>query len=189
MNGYFVKQDVLEILDKIAELREIQKGMTERPEEYKDMSPEEIEEMIQTCEDSIESLGYDLEELAEWLAGDVRNNEMQAAVYKKEAESWKTKQYKAELRSKSGKDFLMYLMDKVGTKKMPAGKFNLSIANNGGKLPISYNVDSPEDLPAKYRIKEIKYKADDAAIREFLDNGGKSKYFEYGQRGQNLRIR
>lgn len=186
MNGYFVKQDVLEILDQIAELQEMQKGLTEKPEH---LSQTEIAETIQTCEDSIESLGYDLEELAEWLAGDVRNAEMQVAMYKKEAESWKTKQYKAELRAKNGKDFLMYLMQKIGAKKMAAGKFNLTIANNGGKLPISYTIDDMEQLPAKYRIKQITYKADDAAIRKFLDAGGHSKYFEYGTRGQSLRIR
>lgn len=186
MNGYFVKQDVLAILDQIQELREMQRGLTEKPEH---MSLEEITDTIQACEDSIESLGYDLEELAEWLAGDVRNNEMQAAAFKKEADLWKTKQYKAELRAKSDKDFLTYLMQKVGQKKMSAGKFSLTIANNGGKLPINFNIDDMEQLPSKYRIKQVTYKADDAAIRDFLDNGGKSKYFEYGQRGQSLRIR
>lgn len=185
MNGYFVRQDVLDILDTIAELKEMQRGLTEKPEH---MSLTELADQIKACEDSIESLGYDLEELAEWLAGDIRNNEMQAAMFKKEADSWKNKQYKAELRAKSGKDFLMYLMSKTGKQKMPAGKFSLTIANNGGKMPISYNVE-PENLPGKFRIKQITYKADDSAIRDFLDNGGKSKYFEYGPRGQNLRIR
>lgn len=186
MNGYFVKQDVLEILEQIAELKEMQRGLSEKPEH---MSLEEISEQIQTCEDTIEALGYEVEELAEWIAGDIRNAEMQAAMYKKEAESWKTKQYKAELRAKNGKDFLMYLMSKVGQKKMAAGKFSLTIANNGGKLPISFNVEDMEQLPSKYRIKQVTYKADDAAIRDFLDAGGHSKYFEYGQRGQSLRIR
>ena len=186
MNGYFVRQDVLDILEQMAELQEMQRGLATKPEH---MSLEEIADQIQACKDTIESLGYDLEQLAEWLVGNVRNNEMQAAAFKAEAEIWKTKQYKAELRAKSGKEFLHYLMDKVGQKKMNAGKFSLTIANNGGKLPISYNVDDMQDLPSKFRIKTVTYKADDAAIRDFLDNGGKSKYFEYGQRGTSLRIR
>ena len=66
MNGYFVKQDVLEILEQIAELQEMQRGLSEKPEH---MSLEEISDQIQTCKDTIESLGYDLEQLAEWLAG------------------------------------------------------------------------------------------------------------------------
>ena len=186
MNGYFVRQDVLDILEQMAELQEMQRGLATKPEH---MSLEEIADQIQACRDTIESLGYDLEQLAEWLAGNVRNNEMQAAAFKAEAEIWKTKQYKAELRAKSGKEFLHYLMDKVGQKKMNAGKFSLTIAQNGGKMPINYNIDDMHDLPAKFRIKTVTYKADDAAIREFLDAGGKSKYFEYGQRGTNLRIR
>lgn len=186
MNGYFVKQDVLAILDQIQELREMQRGLTEKPEH---MSLEEIAEQIQTCEDTIESLGFEAEELLEWIAGDVRNSEMRAAMFKKEADSWKTKQYKEELRAKSGKDFIMYFMKKLRMKKMYAGKFSLSIAKNGGKLPLIFNVDDMEQLPSKYRTKQITYKADDAAIREFLDNGGHSKYFEYGDRGENVRIR
>ena len=185
MNGYFVKQEVLEKLDQIAELREIQRGLAEKPEH---MSLEEIADTIKACEDSIESLGYDLEELAEYLVGDIRNNEMKAEAFKKEAEVWKTKQYKAELRAKNGKDFLMYLMSKVGKKKMDAGKFNLTIANNGGPIPLVLNAD-PEELPAKFRIKQIVFKADNIEIRKFLDAGRKSKYFQYGERGQNLRIK
>lgn len=186
MNGYFVKQDVLDLLDRIAELQEMQKGLSEKPEH---MSFEEIAEQIQSCKDTIESLGYEVEELLEWIIGDVRNNEMDAATAKTEAGIWKNKQYKAEMRAKTGKDFVQYIMTKLGQKKMPAGIFNVSLVKNGGKLPIVFNVDDPSQLPAKFRKKQVIYKPDDEAIREYLDAGGKSKYFEYGERGTGLRYR
>lgn len=189
MNGYFVRQDILEKLDQIEMLRNIINGTEERPEEYKELSADEIKELVQTCQDTIESIDADLEQIAEWIAGDYRNNDMTAKAYKAEKESWQTKQYKAEQRAKADKELLMLILKKHNLQKMDAGKFKLSIANNGGKTPILFNVLSPEELPAKFKQKITTYKADDAAIREYLDAGRKSKYFEYGQRGQNLRIK
>lgn len=185
MNGYFVEQDILEKLDLLAYLQDMLRGLEERPEEFRGA---DLEEQICATKDTIESLDYDLETLAEQLAGDIRNHDMQAKAFKAEAERWKNKQYREEQRVTSEKALLMHLMKKKNIEKMKAGKFSLTIANNGGRTPITYTVD-PEDLPSKFRIKTIVFKADDQAIREYLDAGHSSKYFEYGERGQNLRIR
>lgn len=188
MNGYFVRQDILEKLDQLEELKAIMKGLESKPEQYKDMTVEELGEMVQTCQDTIEALDFELEELAESLAGDALNARMEAKAYKEEAERWQNKRYKAELRERADKDLLMWVMKKHGKLKMDAGKFKLTIANNGGKTPIIFNAD-PEDLPARFRQRQVVFKADDAAIREYLDAGKTSKYFEYGERGTNLRIK
>ena len=185
MNGYFVTNEVLDILDQLAYLQDMMAGLTKIPEEYKG---QDLEEQIKACEDTIESLQYDLGDLAEWIAGDIRNADMESKAYKGEVDAWRNKQYRAERRMKSEKSLLMLLMKKAGLTKMDAGKFKLTIANNGGKTPIEYTVD-PEELPAKFRIREIVYKPDDAAIREYLDSGKKSKYFSYGERGYNLRVK
>lgn len=185
MNGYFVEQDILEKLDLLAYLQDMLRGLEERPEEFKGA---DLDEQILATKTTIESLDYDLETLAEQLAGDIRNHDMAAKAFKAESEAWKTKQYREEQRVRSEKDLLMYLMKKQNIDKMKAGKFSLTIANNGGKTPIQYAVD-PEDLPSRFRIKTIVFKADDTAIREYLDAGHTSKFFEYGERGQNLRIR
>lgn len=71
MNGYFVQKELLEKLDQLSYLTEILHGLEERPEE---LSEGEVEEMQQTCRDTIESLGFELEDMAEQIAGDVRNS-------------------------------------------------------------------------------------------------------------------
>lgn len=186
MNGYFVRQDILEVLDRLAYLEEMLHGLEQNTDGLK---PEEIEEQIAVCHDTIEAVESELEPLAEMLASDIRNAEMEAKAYKAEAEIWKTKQYKAEQRAKNEKSLLMHIMKKHGKEKMDAGKFKLTIANNGGKTPLTLFVEDPAELPSKFRTKTIVYKADDAAIREYLDSGKTSKYFAYGPRGQNLRIK
>lgn len=185
MNGYFVQHDVLEKLDQLAWLQDMLTGLEKRPEEYQGV---DLTDRIKLCEDTIESLEYDLEQLAEWIAGDIRNADMEAKAYKGEVESWKNKQYRAERRAKAEKNLLMLIMKKAGVFKMDAGNFKLTIANNGGKTPIDYTVN-PEELPAKFRIKEVTYKPNDEAIRAYLDGGKSSKFFSYGERGQNLRVK
>lgn len=181
MNGYFVRQEILDLLDK----RQYLMDELKKPENFGDY---EMEEDIQAIEDTLESIDLEIGDLAESLAGDIRNNEMEAKAYSEEADVWKAKQISAERRAKSEKDLLKYILKQRDIKKLDAGKFKISIVNNGGKLPIEYNVSSPAELPNRFRSATINYKANDLAIREFLDNGGESDLFHYGQRGQNVRI-
>ena len=180
-NGYFVRRDILELLDKRQYLLEELKN----PANFGD---EDLTEQLAAVEDTLESIDMELEDLAEALAGDIRNTEMQAKAYSDEADIWKAKQIRADRRAKSEKDLLKYILKQSDVTKLQAGKFKVSIVNNGGKLPIEYNVSAPAELPEQFRTETTVYKADDVAIREFLDNGGESDLFHYGQRGQNLRI-
>ena len=177
-NGYFVRKDILDLLDERQYLIEEMK----RPANFGDI---DLAEKLAACEDTLESIDMDLADLVEALIGDIRNNE--ARAYMEEAEVWKLKQIRAERRAKSEKDLLKYILTYNDVKKMDAGKFKVSLVNNGGKVPIEYNVD-PEELPEEFRKEIVTYKPNDEAIREFLDNGGENGYFSYGQRGQNVRI-
>lgn len=180
MNGYFVRQDILNLLDQ----RQYLMDELKKPENFGDY---EMEEDIQAIEDTLESIDLEIGDLAESLAGDIRNNEMEAKAYSEEADAWKAKQISAERRAKSEKDLLKYILKQRDIKKLDAGKFKISIVNNGGKLPIEYEVP-PEELPERFKVTILTQKPFDQAIREFLDNGGESDLFHYGQRGQNVRI-
>lgn len=181
MNGYFVRQDILDLLDK-------RQSLMERLKEPESWGDEELTEELAAIEDTLEGIDLQLEDLAEALAGDIRNNELEAKAYSEEADIWKAKQIRAERRAKSEKDLLKYILKQKDVSKLQAGKFKVSIVNNGGKLPIEYAVSSPAELPEEFRMSVTTYKANDAAIREFLDNGGESDFFNYAPRGQNVRI-
>lgn len=180
MNGYFVRQDILDLLDK-------RQSLMERLKEPESWGDDELTEELAAIEDTLEGIDLQLEDLAEALAGDIRNNEMEAKAYSEEADVWKAKQIRAERRAKSEKDLLKYILKQKDVQKLQAGKFKVSIVNNGGKLPIEYNVP-PEELPEAFKVTVFTQKPFDQAIREFLDNGGESDLFHYGQRGQNVRI-
>ena len=180
MNGYFVRQDILDLLDK-------RQSLMERLKEPESWGDDELTEELAAIEDTLEGIDLQLEDLAEALAGDIRNNEMEARAYMEEAEVWKVKQIRAEKRAKSEKDLLKYILKQKNVQKLQAGKFKVSIVSNGGKLPIEYNVP-PEELPEAFKVTVFTQKPFDQAIREFLDNGGESDLFHYGQRGQNVRI-
>ena len=180
MNGYFVRKDILDLLDD-------RQALTEELSNPANFGDEELTERLAAIEDTLEGIDLQLEDLAEALAGDIRNNEMEARAYMEEAEVWKVKQIRAEKRAKSEKDLLKYILKQKNVQKLQAGKFKVSIVNNGGKLPIEYNVP-PEELPEAFKVTVFTQKPFDQAIREFLDNGGESDLFHYGQRGQNVRI-
>ena len=86
---------------------------------------------------------------------------------------------------------LLYLqehLEKQGIKKLGTNKFNLTIANNGGKLPVV--IDSkidPKDLPRKYR--NVTYSLNKTAIREALEKGETLDFAYFGERGKSLRIK
>ena len=180
MNGYFVRKDILDLLDD-------RQALAEELSNPANFGDEELTERLAAIEDTLEGIDLQLEDLAEALAGDIRNNEMEARAYMEEAEVWKVKQIRAEKRSKSKKDLLKYILKQKNVQKLQAGKFKVSIVSNGGKLPIEYNVP-PEELPEAFKVTVFTQKPFDQAIREFLDNGGESDLFHYGQRGQNVRI-
>lgn len=180
MNGYFVRQDILDLLDK-------RQSLMERLKEPESWGDEELTEELAAIEDTLEGIDLQLEDLAEALAGDIRNNELEAKAYSEEADIWKAKQIRAERRAKSEKDLLKYILKQKDVSKLQAGKFKVSVVNNGGKLPIEYEVP-PEELPERFKVTILTQKPFDQAIREFLDNGGQSDLFHYGERGQNVRI-
>lgn len=185
MNGYFVRKDILEKLDQMSALNERLRLLKGQGAES-----EEIRQEIIAIEDTIESLEYDITELADHLTRNLCNLEIDADAYRKEANKWMEKALATDYRIKKEKELLKYILESNGITKLKAGLFQLTVANNGGKVPIRFATGVlPEDLPDEFRKEVVSYKPDDAAIRAFLDGGGKSELFQYGERGTNLRIR
>jgi len=79
--------------------------------------------------------------------------------------------------------FQMHQYDVVQTDR-----FRVKLATNGGVLPLIVKCE-PEDLPTKYKTRQVTFKPDQFAIREDLDKGVPLKFAELGQRGQSIRIK
>ena len=79
-------------------------------------------------------------------------------------------------------------LEKQGVRKLRTKKFNLSIAKNGGKVPIA--IDSkinPKDLPKQYQ--RITVEVDHTAVRKALESDTQLDWATWGERGQHLRIK
>lgn len=81
---------------------------------------------------------------------------------------------------------LMETMRKTGKTKFKTELFSFSIAKNGGKLPLKVDV-APEDLPDD--LKKIEVKADNDAIRKYIEETGDLSYAHFEERGEHLNMR
>jgi hypothetical protein len=75
-----------------------------------------------------------------------------------------------------------------GIKKLTLRRFNLSISNNGGALPLKLSCEAAE-LPPQFQRIEVS--ADNGAIRKALESGDieAQKIAQFGERETHLRVR
>lgn len=89
---------------------------------------------------------------------------------------------------------LLWFFQAQGLKKVETNLHAFTVANNGGKVPISLLVD-PEALPYEYREHVVSYRAKTDEIRAKLEAGEQvvdatgQPVAILGQRGQSLRIK
>ena len=183
MNLYLVKQDIYSLLAQRADLLEQKEAAADNINEL-----DGIYDQLAAIDDTIESLEYDIEELVAEIAKDILNRTADVKAYAQEEERFHMKRVNSEKIVKDEKDFLLWLMKEHNQKKIQRDGLDIIRANNGGKQPIVYTTDA-EDLPEGFKIAKTTYKPDDIAVRAFLDAGGESDLFYYGERGQNVRIK
>jgi len=82
------------------------------------------------------------------------------------------------------KDRLLLFFGAHGYTKLNAGIWTLSVARNGGKLPLL--VPDPEVVPEEFT--NLVPVIDRARIREYLERGNELPFARLGERGFNLRI-
>lgn len=78
-------------------------------------------------------------------------------------------------------------MEAMGKKKIQGDKFTWTIAKNGGKRPVVFNVSSLTEIPSEY--KKVEYKIDRDKIRDALESGEKLFFATLGERGESLRLK
>ena len=84
-------------------------------------------------------------------------------------------------------DKLKAVMQQRGLKKLETRRYRLSVANNGGKLPLRLSTDNPKDLPAEYH--RVTIDIDKAKVREALEAGVEVPHASFDERGTRLSIR
>jgi len=85
------------------------------------------------------------------------------------------------------KDHLKTVLQFRKLKTVDTPRFKVSVAGNGGKIPLECNV-KPEDLPAPYRTVITEYRVNGDAIRAELEAGKAVAGCRLLERGTHLRI-
>ena len=84
-------------------------------------------------------------------------------------------------------EYLLRHLEVQEVKKLRTKRFNLTVANNGGKQPLW--IDSkvnPQELPQRYRC--VSYFPNKDAIRQALEEGEELDFAGFSERGKHLRI-
>ncbi len=93
-----------------------------------------------------------------------------------------------ENRAKSLKSFLQQFFESHAIKSIETDRYRLTLANNGGKLPVIVDEDfSISAIPDEFT--KISITPDLEAIREALEDGEALEFARFGERGRSLRIK
>lgn len=149
---------------------------------------ETSKDMREAIRDTMESLDMDFEEKSENIAAWIADNNAMIAGCKAEIKRLQDKVNRFENQNDSLKAYQMFCMKLSGKTKVQAGTWQISIAKNGGKIPIEWSENiNTDELPSYYTkvTKEI----DTTAVRNALEAGVELDFARLGERGESLRIK
>lgn len=138
--------------------------------------------------DTLESVGYEIEDKADGYAAVISEIESNAEKISAEIKRLTERKKQLETRTKQMKERIMFAMNTIGKKKIATALHTFSVCKNGGKLPlvIDDNLSLENILPEHIKVvTEI----DKNAIRKYLESGGECSYAHFGERGESLRIK
>jgi hypothetical protein len=118
----------------------------------------------------------------------MRAMEADAAFCREEASRLLDRATVRENNVKRLKERLRWFFEAQGIDKVETPRFRFSLANNGGKVPVSVTIP-PETLPEWCRKERVSYSADMDAIRERLQAGEVLDFAVMGERGRHIRVR
>ena len=115
-------------------------------------------------------------------------NEMEArGKARKEAAANLSRRSDIDMKSAASlKERLMFVMHQRNIKKTETDSFRVSIANNGGKMPLELDLDN---VSKEYLIDKIVVTVNKDKIREDLEAGADLPFATFVERGTHLRIK
>lgn len=184
--------EIDEALSKFKVKGEYRDGLSE--EQWQDINAlcDEASALAETKEaiyEEIDALNISVEELTENFCKGIRNNEGYVANIDEEIKRLEAQKKKYNARMQRNKDLMMFTLETKGIKKLNAGTFSVTVANNGGKAPLNIKV-APNLLPPQYKTEVVTVKPNNEAIRKAIMAGELSKEIaEIGVVGKHLLIK
>ena len=145
------------------------------------LNPEDM-----SLQEELEKVDDEIEIKAENYAKLIRNVEADIRAIRDEEIRLASRRVAKENFIKSLKSNLMWSMKETGKEKIKSELFSISVAKNGGKVPITIDV-KPEELPKEFQ--KVIVEADKDALRDYIQETGDLSYAHFEDRGEHLSIR
>lgn len=139
----------------------------------------------QTIIDTIESLESLIEHKAEGYGHIINTLNARAEQLKAEETRLAGMRAKAQRRIEYLRSNLKAAMQQTGLKKLETEHYSISIAKNGGKLPLVFSDEA--SVPDEYLVPD--FKPDTDKIRADLEAGKHLPFASLAERGEGVRIR
>lgn len=138
--------------------------------------------------DTLDSIEGAIEEKAEGYSKIIRQMEADIEANKAEEKRLANRRKVLENRKEALKENLFNAMKAVGTAKIRAGLFTVSIQKNGGKRKVALDVETAA-LP--HQFLEVELSPDKEALRRYMEEQGveSCEYCHLEEQGESLRIR
>lgn len=147
----------------------------------------ENEDMVAVIDEYLAGIRGDLNQKLDNYAAFIRELEARSAARKDEADRLASRAKVDYNKAVRLKDCLRWYFLTHDVKSIETPRFRLTLAANGGKLPILLTLPV-EELPSQYVIETVSHKANTDAIRAALEGGAEIPGVEFGERGTSLRI-
>ena len=171
-----------EISDKLEELNNLLENLEDV------IIPAELAEVFQELLDETSKTKADFTDKIDNILALIQSRKKWLQIRKEESDRLNKLIKKDENTIKFLTEYLLKHLEAQEVKKMRTKRFNLTVANNGGKLPLWINSKmNPQDLPKKYQ--QVIVEVNKNAIREALEAGEKLEFAGFSERGKHLRIK
>jgi hypothetical protein len=130
-------------------------------------------------------LSQDRDKKVDAYAALIREWTLRAAARREEMERLAKRVKADENAAKRLKERLKFFMESQGLDKIETKRFRVSVAKNGGKLPLELTV-RPEQLPMDFQLSQVI--VDEQRLRKALEDGREVPGAKLGERGTHLRI-
>ncbi len=135
---------------------------------------------------ALDKLLADIDQKADNYAALIRSLELRATARRAALEGLKKLISSDERSADFLTERLKMAMEKLGRKKMETERFRITVANNGGKVPLEIYDETL--IPDKFMIPQPA-KIDNDGIRQAIEAGEDIPGAKLGQRGTSLRIK
>ena len=150
--------------------------------------PDELTEVVTNILAEIDKTKADFYDKVDNILALIQSRKKWVKIRKEEADRLNKLIKQDQSQIKFLNEYLLRHLEAQEVKKLRTKRFNLTVANNGGKLPIWIdNKLDPQELPKQYQ--QVTVEVNKKAIREALEAGEKLEFAGFSERGKHLRIK